>query len=148
MASTQDAGQEGAENAPDTVDAEGIEAVVIAEHPLQPGRGDEADDAAGDAHERCALGSTKPDAGVITTRPAMAPDATPSTLGLPWTIHSENIQASAAAAAQICVTRIAMPAESFAAPAEPPLKPNQPTHRSEAPMTVSTRLCGAMLSVP
>jgi hypothetical protein len=28
------------------------------------------------------------------------------------------------------------------------LKPNQPTHRREAPATLYTRLCGAMFSVP
>ncbi len=29
----------------------------------------------------------------MATRPATAPEAMPSTLGLPWAIHSENIQA-------------------------------------------------------
>ena len=74
------------------------------------------------------LGSTKPEAGVMATRPATAPEAMPSTLGLPWTSHSENIQASAAMAVAICVTAMAMPAEPLAATAEPALKPNQPTH--------------------
>jgi len=48
----------------------------------------------------------------------------------------------------ICVTAIAMPALPLAAAADPALKPNQPTHSSEAPIMVSTRLCGAMLSLP
>jgi hypothetical protein len=34
------------------------------------------------------------------------------------------------------------------ATAEPALKPNQPTHSSEAPITVSVRLCGAIDSLP
>src|ERR1051326_3525656 len=80
-------------------------------------------------------GSTKPDAGVIATRPATAPDAAPSTEGLPLAIHSANIQPRAAAAVAICVTVIAMPARPFAATAEPALKPNQPTHSTEAPIT-------------
>src|SRR5215475_14106692 len=79
-----------------------------------------------------APGSTKPDAGVIATRPATAPEMQPSTEGFPLAIHSANIQPSAAAAVAICVTAMAMPARPFAATAEPALKPNQPTHRSEA----------------
>src|SRR6476661_2123143 len=82
-----------------------------------------------------APGSTKPDAGVIATSPATAPEMQPSTEGLPLASHSANIHASAAAAVAICVTVIAMPARPFAATAEPALKPNQPTHSSEAPIT-------------
>src|SRR5438105_15610065 len=80
-------------------------------------------------------GSTKPEAGVIATSPATAPDAAPSTDGLPFAAHSANIQASAAAAVAICVTVIAMPARPLAPTAEPALKPNQPTHSSDAPIT-------------
>src|SRR6266481_3514474 len=93
-------------------------------------------------------GPTKPEAGVIATRPATAPEAMPSTLGLPFAAHSVNIQASAAAAVAICVAVIAMPARPSEATAEPALKPNQPTHRSEAPITVRVRLCGAIDSLP
>ena len=62
--------------------------------------------------------------------------------------HSTNIQDSAAVAVAICVTAMAMPAAPLEATAEPALKPNQPTHSSEAPIMVSTRLCGAMFSWP
>ena len=72
----------------------------------------------------------------------------PSTLGLPFANHSANIQASAAAAVAIWVAAIAMPARPSAATAEPALKPNQPTHRSEAPITVNVRLCGGIGSLP
>src|SRR5580700_2794916 len=41
-----------------------------------------------------------------------------------------------------------MPARPSAATAEPALKPNQPTHSSEAPITVSVRLDGAIDSLP
>src|SRR6476646_627069 len=91
---------------------------------------------------------TKPDAGVIATRPATAPDAIPSTDGLPFASHSVNIHASAATAVANCVTNIAMPARAFDATAEPALKPNQPTHSSDAPINVSVRLCGAIASRP
>src|SRR5579871_342886 len=87
-------------------------------------------------------GPTKPEAGVIATSPATAPEAMPSTLGLPLLIHSANIHPRAAAAVAICVTTMAKPARPSAAPAEPALKPNQPTHRSEAPIMVSDRLYG------
>src|SRR5260370_20139029 len=90
-------------------------------------------------------GLTKPEAGVMATKPATAPEMTPSTDGLPRVIHSANIQESAAAAVANCVTAIAMPAEPLAALAEPALEPNHPSHNSEAPIPDSTRLCRAML---
>src|SRR5579875_1311701 len=93
-------------------------------------------------------GSTKPEAGVMATKPATAPEATPSTEGFPFAAHSANIHASAAAAVAICVAVIAMPARPFAATAEPALKPNQPTQRSEAPISANETLYGAMLSWP
>src|SRR5215831_8590230 len=92
-------------------------------------------------------GSTNPEAGVIATRPATAPEIIPRTLGLPLTIHSANIHARAAVAVAVWVTAIAIPALPLAAVAEPALNPNQPTHRSEAPMTLNTRLCGGIGSV-
>ena len=85
---------------------------------------------------------------MIATRPLTAPETMPSTLGLERNIHSANIHARAAAAVAIWVTAMAMPALPLAATADPALKPNQPTHSMEAPMTLSTRLCGAMFSVP
>src|SRR5689334_23656843 len=93
-------------------------------------------------------GRTKPEAGVMATRPATAPEMAPSTEGLPLAIHSANIHASAAAAVAICVTAIAMPARPLDATADPALKPNQPTHSSEAPITEYARLYGAMFSLP
>src|SRR3569833_1402252 len=85
------------------------------------------------------IGLTKPDAGVIATRPATAPEIIPSTDGLRLIIHSANIQPNAAAAVAICVAAAAMPALTLEVTADPALKPNQPTHNSEAPMTDSTR---------
>src|SRR5258708_40224274 len=81
------------------------------------------------------IGLTKPEAGVMATRPATAPDTMPSTDGLPRVTHSANIQDSAAAAVANWVTAMAMPALPLAAVAEPAFKPNQPTHSSEAPIT-------------
>ena len=62
--------------------------------------------------------------------------------------HSITIQAMAAAAVATWVFSMAIPASELAPTAEPALKPNQPTHSRLAPIMVSTRLCGAMLSVP
>src|ERR1700749_1012460 len=89
-------------------------------------------------------GSTKPEAGVMATRPATAPEQMPRTDGLPLKTHSTTIQPRPAAAVAICVTAIAMPALRPEVTAEPALKPNQHTHRSEAPITVRIRLCGGI----
>src|SRR5207249_2481742 len=80
------------------------------------------------------IGPTKPEAGVIATSPATAPDAAPSTVGLPRLIHSVNIQPSAAAAAPVLVAVNALTASPLASSALPALKPNQPNHRSDAPV--------------
>ena len=93
------------------------------------------------------MGPTEPDAGVMATRPATAPDAIPSTLGLPCDTHSVNIHPSAAPAVAICVTAMAMPATPSAASSLPALKPNQPTHSNDAPITVMVRLCGGICVV-
>src|ERR1700735_5051402 len=87
-------------------------------------------------------GPTKPEAGVIATRPATAPEQMPTTVGLPRCAHSTNIQVRAATAVAIWVTVMAIPATTPAETAEPALKPNQPTQSSEAPMKVRTTLCG------
>src|ERR1700739_2662298 len=69
-------------------------------------------------------GPTKPDAGVIATRPATAPEQMPITVGLPFSAHSTSIQVKPATAVAICVTSIAMPACIPAVTAEPALKAN------------------------
>ena len=91
---------------------------------------------------------TNPPAGVMTTRPATAPEIAPSTVGLPLLIHSRNIQPSVAAAAAKWVLTKAALARPLAARALPALNPNQPTHSSAAPITLSTTLCGGIGTVP
>src|SRR5262245_2012951 len=86
-------------------------------------------------------GPTKPEAGVMATRPATAPVQIPMTVGLPRNIHSTSIQVKPAVAVAMWVTSMAMPACRPADTAEPALKPNQPTHNIEAPMKVNTMLC-------
>src|SRR5262245_46089293 len=95
-----------------------------------------------------ARGVTKPDAGVMATRPATAPDAAPSIVGLPVLIHSAIIQPSAASDAAVCVAMKALDASPFAPNADPALKPNQPTHNIAAPITANGRLCGAIDTLP
>src|SRR5262249_59627109 len=89
-------------------------------------------------------GPIKPEAGVMATRPATAPDAAPSTVGLPREIHSAPIQPRAAAAAAVLVTTKALVASPFAASALPALNPNQPTQSMAAPMTVNGRVWGGI----
>src|SRR4051812_8349156 len=91
-------------------------------------------------------GCTNPEAGVIATSPATAPEIAPSTLGLPTFLHSATTQPSVAAAAPKWVATKALVASPEAASALPALKPNQPTQSRLAPMKLSTRLCGFMSS--
>ncbi len=85
---------------------------------------------------------------MIATRPATAPDAAPSIEGLPLLTHSPAIHASTAAAVATSVLTNASAAASPASSADPALKPNQPTHSSDAPTIVNVRLCGAIDSLP
>src|SRR5262245_64105547 len=91
---------------------------------------------------------TLPAAGVIATSPATAPDAAPSIDGLPLNSHSPKDQDSTAQAVARNVLMNASAAELPASSADPALKPNQPTHSSDAPIMVSGRLCGDIASLP
>src|SRR5579863_3548672 len=87
-------------------------------------------------------GCANPEAGVIATSPATAPEIPPNTLGFPLWIHSTNNHPSAAAAVAKWVATNALVASGEAASALPALNPNQPTQSKQAPMTLITRLCG------
>src|SRR5438270_12267321 len=87
-----------------------------------------------------AIGVTKPAAGVTATRPATAPEAPPSIVGLPLRIHSAAIQPSVAAAAAALALTTAVAASSLEDPALPALNPNQPTHSNEAQTTEKGRV--------
>src|SRR5215467_981436 len=91
---------------------------------------------------------TNPQAGVMTTRPATAPEQKPSTLGLPRVIHSASGQTNDATAVARVVVVNAFAAMLSAATALPALKPYQPTQSMPVPITVITMLCGAKLVLP
>src|SRR5215467_1293523 len=91
-----------------------------------------------------AEGLTNPAAGVIATSPATAPEIAPSALGFPFRNHSAPTQPITAAAAPKCVAINALVARLPAPSALPALKPNHPTHKRQAPMKLSTMLCGGM----
>src|ERR1017187_1366748 len=93
-------------------------------------------------------GVTKPQAGVITTSPATAPEQNPRMLGLPLTIHSIMGHTNEPMAVAMVVVVKALAATTSAAHALPELKPYQPTHNMPVPMKVSTMLCGAKFSLP
>src|ERR1700722_19934361 len=95
-----------------------------------------------------AIGPTKPEAGVMQTSPATAPEHAPSMVGLPFLNHSAAGQVSAPAAEAKCVAQKALAARPDAFSALPALKPNQPTQSSAAPITVYVRLCGGIASWP
>src|SRR5438552_17914811 len=84
----------------------------------------------------------------MATSPATAPEAAPSTVGLPRVAHSVNIQPSAADAAAVFVARKALAASPLASSALPALKPNQPNHNKAAPITVIGRVLGWIGWVP
>src|SRR5687768_7039065 len=94
------------------------------------------------------IGPTQPQAGVIATRPATAPEAAPSIVGEPLTIHSASIHARVAAAVASNVFVNTSVAKPFASRFEPTLKPNQPTHSREAPIMTIGTLCGGRAAVP
>src|SRR6185369_12476525 len=93
-----------------------------------------------------ATGPTKPEAGVMDARPATAPVTAPTMLGLPNFSPSMTIQTTAAVAAEIWVTVMAMPASPPALSALPALKPNHPTHSMQAPAMVIHGACGGFTS--
>src|SRR5262249_62145915 len=95
-----------------------------------------------------ASGVTKPEAGVIATKPATAPEAAPSMVGLPFLIHSAHIHPKAAKEAAVCVAMNALDARPLAPRADPALNPNQPTHNIAAPMTAKGKLCGGIGTFP
>src|SRR3954469_22672245 len=88
-----------------------------------------------------------PQAGVMTTRPATAPEQKPSTLGLPRMIHSIIGHTNEATAVAIVVVMKAFAATPSAATALPALKPYQPTHSMPVPTEHSTMLCGGIGSL-
>ena len=86
------------------------------------------------------MGETKPDAGVIATNPATAPEIAPRALGFPRFHHSAALQPTVAAAAPKCVATNALVAKVPADSALPALNPNHPTHSKQAPMKLKTTL--------
>src|ERR1035437_4175867 len=93
-----------------------------------------------------ALGSTKPEAGVMATRPATPPATAPTTLGVPLCSQLTVIHVRAAMPAAVFVTTNAFAAVPLAARADPPLKPNQPNQSSPAPITVRRTSWGSKRS--
>src|SRR3954471_7919157 len=94
------------------------------------------------------LAVTNPQAGVITTRPATAPEQKPSTLGFLRKIHSIIGQTKEATAVASVVVVNALAAIPSAATALPALKPYQPTQSMPVPTMQSTRLCGGIGVLP
>ena len=94
------------------------------------------------------IGPTQPQAGVMATRPATAPEAAPSIVGEPLTIHSPSIHASVAAAVASSVLANTSVAKPLASRLDPTLKPNQPTHSSAEPIMTNGTLCGGSAVCP
>ncbi len=141
----KEAGKQGAESAASAVDAEGIERVVIAQAAFDLKDHEGAEDAGDETDEQRRNGCTKPEAGVMATSPATAPEMAPRAVGLPLWIHSAMVQPKAAAAAAKCVLTKALVASGPEPRAQPALNPNQPTQSRQAPIKLSTMECGGMV---
>src|SRR5471032_576079 len=94
------------------------------------------------------VGLTKPQAGVMTTKPATAPEQKPRMLGLPLKIHSIMAHTKEPTAVARVVVVKAFEETTSAATALPALNPYQPTHRRAVPIIQATMLCGGMGSLP
>src|SRR4051812_4620380 len=92
--------------------------------------------------------STNPQAGVMTTRPATAPEQKPRMLGLPRTTYSAMAHAKDATAVAIVVVVKALAAIPSAATALPALNPYHPTQSIPVPTIQRTMLCGGIGSLP
>src|SRR6478736_120698 len=91
---------------------------------------------------------TKPQAGVMTTRPPTAPEQKPKTLGLPLVTASAIAQTNEPVAVASVVVRNAFAAMPSAATALPALNPYQPTQSIPVPTMQSTKLWGGIGSLP
>ena len=99
-------GKQGAQRAAYAVHAENVERIVITEQGFDLCAGQEAQHAHGHAHYERRHGVTKPEAGVMHTRPATTPEHVPRTVGLPRKIHSMPAHVKPAAAAAKCVAQM------------------------------------------
>ncbi len=81
-------------------------------------------------------------------RPAIAPEAAPSVVGLPRYNHSTRTHIAMPDMPARWVDTKAVPAIAFAAKALLALKPNHPNQRIPAPRSVIGRLWGRKLSFP
>src|SRR5262245_4352132 len=91
---------------------------------------------------------TNPQAGVITTNPATAPEQKPRILGLPLKMYSRSGHTKEATAVASVVVVKAFAATPSAATALPALNPYQPTQSMPVPTIHSTMLCGGIGSLP
>src|SRR5258708_68310 len=90
------------------------------------------------------VGVTKPQAGVITTRPATAPEQKPSTLAFLRKKYSSTAQVNEATAVASVVVVKAFAAITSEATALPALNPYQPTQSIPVPIMQRTKLCGGI----
>ena len=79
----KEAGEQGAQGSTGAMDAEGVQGVVVAEEALDDEDHEEAEGAGDKADGQGHMGWTKPEAGVMATSPATAPEMAPRAVGLP-----------------------------------------------------------------
>ena len=80
----EEAGENRSQRSAGSVHAEGVQRVVVAEEALDDKDHEEAEEAGDERRWREPhMGWTKPEAGVMATRPATAPEMAPRAVGLP-----------------------------------------------------------------
>src|SRR5262249_10348039 len=93
-------------------------------------------------------GSTKPDAGVMAPRPAMAPVQRQSPGVFRRSHNPGNTRGGARVGPERGGAVLERGARAWPRGAGPPLKPSQPTQSRPMPITASDRSWGAKLSLP
>lgn len=81
-------------------------------------------------------GGTNPDAGVIATSAATAPEHQPTTFHFLTNAYSSNNHVIPPTDAAVLVATQVITALKFAPLADPPLNPNQPNQRHTVPRTM------------
>jgi hypothetical protein len=113
------------------VHTEGVEGIVVAEPALTVVTMRKQTTPATTPMMRADMGCTKPEAGVMATSPATAPEMAPRALGLPLWIHSATLQPMAAAAVAKCVLTKALVARPPSIDGASGVEP-EPAHPQQA----------------
>jgi len=133
----KEAGEQRTQGSAGSMNAEGVQRVVVTEEALHDEDHEEAEDAGEESDDQRREGLHKAGGGGDGHQSGDRAGDGAQGCGLAVVIHSEMDQPMAAAAAAKWVLTKALVARELAASALPALKPNQPTHKRQAPMKLA-----------